>query len=95
MSSGDPRDRHRGLSHHTQTVLEMLLAPVLVAVPDSEQLDLPGTVRLRPAEPDLDGYAESGLAAHTMGRSMSEDELFFRAALAGGAVLAAEAGDAG
>ena len=95
MSSGDPRDRHRGLSHHTQTVLEMLLAPVLVAVPDSEQLDLPGTVRLRPGEPDLDGYAESGLAAHTMGRSMSEDQLFFRAALAGGAVLAAEAGDAG
>ena len=28
MSSGDPRARHRGLSHHTRTVLELLLAPV-------------------------------------------------------------------
>jgi hypothetical protein len=95
MSSGDPRERHRGLSHHTRTVLEMLLAPVLVAVPDSERLDLPDTVRLRSGEADVPGYAESGLPAHTMGRSMSEDELFFRAALAGGAVLADEAKRAG
>ena len=31
MSSGDPRERHRGLSHHTRTVLELLLAPVVLA----------------------------------------------------------------
>jgi hypothetical protein len=33
MSSADPRERHRGLSHHTQTVLDLLLAPVTVALP--------------------------------------------------------------
>ena len=40
---------------------------------------------------DLDGYAGSGLPGRTMGRSIAEDDLFFRAALAGGDVLAAEA----
>ncbi len=91
MSSGDQRPRHRGLSHHTRTVLELLLAPALVALPRDEEVELPGDASPRPADADLEGYAASWLPAHTMGRSMSEDELFFRAALAGGAVLAGEA----
>ncbi len=33
MSSGDERERHRGISHHTLTVLELLLEPVTVALP--------------------------------------------------------------
>jgi Protein of unknown function (DUF3866) len=33
MSSGDPRKRHRGISHHTLTVLDLLLEPVTVALP--------------------------------------------------------------
>ena len=33
MSSGDQRTRHRGISHHTLTVLDLLLAPVTVALP--------------------------------------------------------------
>lgn len=33
MSSTDGRERHRGLSHHTLTVLDMLLEPVIVALP--------------------------------------------------------------
>jgi hypothetical protein len=33
MSSGDERVRHRGISHHTLTVLELLLEPVTVALP--------------------------------------------------------------
>jgi hypothetical protein len=33
MSSADGRPRHRGLSHHTLTVLDMLLEPVAVALP--------------------------------------------------------------
>ena len=38
MSSADPRPRHRGLSHHTATVLRMLLrgvrsAPALIDEP--------------------------------------------------------------
>lgn len=33
MSSADGRPRHRGVSHHTLTVLDMLLEPVTVALP--------------------------------------------------------------
>jgi hypothetical protein len=33
MSSGDERSRHRGLSHHSLTVLDLLLEPVTVALP--------------------------------------------------------------
>jgi hypothetical protein len=33
MSSGDGRTRHRGISHHTLTVLDLLLEPVTVALP--------------------------------------------------------------
>ena len=36
LSSSDPRDRHRGLSHHTATVLRLLLASVRVAAPEVE-----------------------------------------------------------
>jgi hypothetical protein len=33
LSSGDPRERHRGVSHHTLIVLELLLAPVTIPAP--------------------------------------------------------------
>ena len=88
MSSGDPRPRHQGLSHHTKSVLELLLQPVHVAVP--ELTELPGRHQPVSAAVDLDGYRGSGLPATTMGREIDQDELFFRAALAGGAVLAEE-----
>lgn len=84
MSSTDLRARHRGLSHHARTVLDLLLAPVVVAIPESEW---PGDERhdWRAFAVDLDGYAASGLPTRSMGR---EDPLFFAAALAGGAALA-------
>jgi hypothetical protein len=88
MSSGDTRERHRGLSHHTQTVLEMMLRPALVALPAGVEQALPGEHVARAAETDLEGYVASGLPARTMGRGPDEDELFFRASLAGGSVLA-------
>ncbi len=40
MSSTDLRARHRGLSHHTRTVLELLLVPVAVAVPPGEGIEV-------------------------------------------------------
>jgi hypothetical protein len=84
MSSTDPRARHRGLSHHTRTVLDLLLAPVTVAVPDGAEADVGRHERAEhPA--DLDGYAASGLPARTMGRN---DPLFFAAALVSGRALA-------
>jgi len=73
MSSGDARARHWGVSHHTRTVLDLVLKPVAVATPGDE---------------DLSGYLASGLPATTMGRSAEEDPTFFMAALAGGRVLA-------
>jgi hypothetical protein len=36
LSSSDPRPRHRGLSHHTASVLELLLGAVRVPVPEAE-----------------------------------------------------------
>ncbi len=39
MSSTDLRARHRGLSHHSRVVLELLLASVAVAVPAGERID--------------------------------------------------------
>lgn len=128
MSSGDPRARHRGISHHTLTVLDLLLAPVTVALPAGMrspvgadllaglrpvglgavfggalptrpglELDVERPARItrhdwRHATIDLPAYAASGLPAQTMGRGLTEDPLFFGAALAGGAVLGELAG---
>ena len=86
MSSDDPRPRHRPISHHTLTVLAMLLAPVHVSLPAGEPApEVPPGHDWHTAPADLDGYLASGLPQRTMGRA---DPLFFRAALAGGAVLA-------
>jgi hypothetical protein len=92
--------RHRGLSHHTETILRLLLGSVRVPAPsgDGEALD-----RVReacgerhevwPREAAVDEYAASGLSATHMGRSIDEDRLFFAAALAAGDGLAAAALD--
>jgi len=96
MSSRDPRPRHRGLSHHTATVLALLLRAAVVAWPAEEVSDLDredrplSTHELRARPTDLEGYRATGLSSETMGCSIDEEPLFFRAALAGGAVLAEE-----
>jgi hypothetical protein len=89
LSSSDPRERHRGLSHHTATVLGLLLAPVIVAIPEGALTEetSPGPHQLQTAPIDLDGYVASGLPATTMGRSIDEDPLFFAAPLAAGNLL--------
>jgi Protein of unknown function (DUF3866) len=135
LSSGDGRPRHRGISHHTLTVLDLLLEPVTVALPagmrspvgadlragldavfplrgrgggavssreigdrPAAALDVKRPIVDRPARiarhdwrratVDLPAYAASGLPAETMGRGLTEDPLFFAAALAGGSALA-------
>ncbi|GAC1434798.1 MAG: hypothetical protein NVSMB51_02870 [Solirubrobacteraceae bacterium] len=86
MSSADPRPRHQGFSHHTRTVLELVLAPLAVGLPEGEPVPAWGARHdWRIAGDDLAGYREAGLPTLAMGR---EDELFLRAALASGAVLA-------
>jgi hypothetical protein len=90
MSSGDPRVRHQGLSHHTGTVLRMVLCPVTVAVPQGFQVAWPSQDVehvWHSVDVDPTGYGDSGLPAKTMGRSMEEDEAFFASALAGGTLL--------
>jgi hypothetical protein len=95
LSTSDPRERHRGLSHHTATVLELLLGPVTVAVPEgaadvTSQIEVAGSGghRPQPVPVDLHGYAASGLPASSMGRPLWDDPLFFEAALAAGGLLA-------
>jgi hypothetical protein len=52
MSEGDARPRHRGLSHHTRTVLGLMLAPALVALPPGREGEpLPGPRAGRGARP--------------------------------------------
>jgi hypothetical protein len=102
LSSTDPRERHRPVSHHTLTVLELLLAGVQVPVPAGCVVPGPlteaavGRHELLEASADISGYEKAGLPARTMGRTIAEDPLFFAAALAsGGALAAARAGGVG
>lgn len=91
LSSSDPRDRHRGLSHHTRTVLQLLLAPVDVVIlagePEIATALRAFDHRVEVAPVDLDGYVAAGLPCTTMGRPLEEDPLFFKAALAAGTYL--------
>jgi hypothetical protein len=87
MSGADPRPRHRGISHHTRTVLELMLAPVSVALPPGVDVPAWGARhRWLSGSADLAGYRASGLPATTMGRTLEEDPVFFAAALAAGSV---------
>lgn len=96
LSSGDPRPRHQGLSHHTRSVLDLLLAGVEVPLPAGRD-DLARAVdeigegqhRVVFEEVDLDGYAGSGLPRRTMGRDIEEDPEFFSGPLAAGGHLGA------
>jgi hypothetical protein len=83
-SEGDPRERHRGLSHHTQAVLTVAGEtdvgwPEGLEVPDS----LDGVT-----EADVTGWQEAcaGLPLFHMGRGPDDDPWFFAAAYAAGRV---------
>jgi len=70
-SKGDSRERHRGVSHHTRSILELGPSDAIVAWP---------------AEVDVSGWREAcaGLPLSHMGRGPEEDEAFFAAAYAAG-----------
>jgi hypothetical protein len=98
LSEADPRPRHREVSHHTRTVLELLLAGVDVAVPEGEETAASALQalaaerhRILVHRADLAGYASSGLPARVMGRGIKDDPLFFAAGLAAGVALAGAA----
>jgi hypothetical protein len=68
-SEADPRDRHRGVSHHARAVLDLVLGDVVVPSDD----DGAGWEEACP-----------GLPLSHMGRGPAEDPAFFRAAYAAG-----------
>jgi Protein of unknown function (DUF3866) len=103
ISFADPRERHRGISHHSRTILSRVcLVPATVAVPvlqGRERDEVWSTLRaldtaapLEPAEADgapaLDLLRERGVAVESMGRGPDDDPAFFLAAGAAGAVAA-------
>lgn len=101
LSFADPRPRHVGLSHHSQTVLGCVaLCSVLVPIPKlspSENSTLlkhlidRGIIRRHEvikvnAEPGIEALLDTGLQVTTMGRTIAEERPFFLAAAAAGLV---------
>ena len=82
-SEGDPRERHRGVSHHTRAALELCLGPVIVPWPAGwDGPESLGTTE----DVDVAGWEEAcaGLPLSHMGRGPREDPLFFAAAFSAG-----------
>jgi ribosomal protein S28E/S33 len=89
MSDGDSRDRHRGVSHHSRTALDLTRSSVLVASPDENAFEhARHDVRVASPPPMAELLADAGLQVTTMGRGPADDPVFFAAAGAAG-VLAA------
>jgi len=78
-SEADARPGHRGLSHHTATVLSEAAATALVAVPAGEALDPGHHQAVEVAMGDLDHGDVT-----TMGRGAGQDPAFFRWSAAAG-----------
>jgi len=105
-SSGDDRDRHRGVSHHAETILHLVRSPVWVPEHPGlrEVVDLDALADDRHQVVPVSSvdvaacFAEHGLTVTTMGRTVAEDPDFFAAAGAAGAlaadVVAGGSGDA-
>jgi hypothetical protein len=86
-SAGDPRERHQGVSHHAQAVLELCLGDVIAPWPAG--YDAPQWLESS-LEVDVAGWeaACAGLPLAHMGRGPQEDPLFFATAFAAGRAAA-------
>lgn len=87
VSFGDERPRHRGLSHHTRSALDLCIDAVQVAWPRG--LEPPEGVSV--VEVDVEGWqaACASLPLTHMGRGPDSDPWFFAAAFAAGRLAAA------
>lgn len=97
ISRADARERHRGLSHHTRAALSATLGGCRVAVPKGAREgvtgNLPALHSYVNASFDAAGLEERfGVTFRSMGRSYSEDMVFFDAA-AGAVAVALGEGD--
>jgi len=88
VSEADPRNRHRGVSHHSATVLRLARTRPAIPLPPDLADEVEGAVAVE--GPDVEKVLESlDLAVITsMGRGPAEDPAFFGAAGAAGAWLA-------
>lgn len=97
LSSGDPRPRHQGLSHHTQTVLRRIVqAEVKLPLPHCFQ-EFPGwreqlaglghEISWEDTAASYASLAQSSLEFSTMGRGLKEDPLFFHGVAAAAQTL--------
>jgi hypothetical protein len=82
-SEADPRERHRGVSHHTRAVFELAQGRATAAWP--QDYEAPAWLEPR-RDVGVDGWQEActGLPLSHMGRGPNEDPLFFAAAFAAG-----------
>lgn len=89
-SEGDPRPRHRPISHHTLTALDATRSSVSIAHPPGIEPPEGSRHRWSPIDPgDPEGLLDDvGISVTTMGRPVGQDRIFFAAAAASG-VLAA------
>jgi hypothetical protein len=83
VSSGDERQRHQGVSHHTRAVVELCLGEIAVAWPAG--LDAPDWLGGR-RELEVGEWPEAcaGLPLEHMGRGPEDDPWFFASAFAAG-----------
>jgi hypothetical protein len=84
MSERDPRERHRGVSHHADAVLSLGHAAFDVAWPAGCPLDHP--IAAAATEVDVSDWRKlcDGLPLSHMGRGPEDDPWFFAAAFAAG-----------
>jgi hypothetical protein len=82
-SEADARERHRGVSHHTRAVLELVQGRATAAWPQG--YEPPSWLKPR-RDVAVDGWQEAcaGLPLSHMGRGPEEDRLFFATAFAAG-----------
>jgi hypothetical protein len=83
VSSGDERERHRGVSHHTRAVVELCLGEVEIAWPAG--IEAPRWLE-RQTGVETDGWRDAceGLPLEHMGRGPDDDPWFFASAFAAG-----------
>ena len=97
ISDADPRERHRGLSHHSRAALTGALAACRVAIPESAQGvqlgKVPGRHDYVRVSYGAAGLEERfGVTFQSMGRGYDQDPVFFDAAAAAVALAFGETG---
>ena len=78
-SSADKRERHRGVSHHTRTLLELIPHPIVVPIPSDvsgQEIESLGHAAVRYSDPSIsDLLSKSNIHIQSMNRPLFEDVL--------------------